>query len=1543
MASTTVTLTLKDKFSAGLNKFNSGMNRMKSSLNKVKSSFSNAQKNMGKTGSSISQINTVVGKSPSLFSRLASAVTGSKNSVSGFNSVIQKSQSVFKRFSSGLTGMLGALAGLSIFRTVSNMISSSMDTALNRLDTIDRFKQKMTLITGSSESAISSLDQLKSATKGTAYALDTSAKAVQNFVTRGMDIQSATDSTALWMDAVAMYGKGTDEEFATATDAIAKMRTKGTVEMKQLNRLFQVGINPVQIYADAVGTSAQQVQEALSSKKLKADQFITVIEDAMRNGTNGVLNVTGQAQQAGKTWAGTLNNSRIAIARGVADLVEGVQDAFTKANDGDTNYLKNYVLGIATKIENGFDTVGKNLSNDLPDILKQLKPLGTIFKEDILPPLKIGAEELYSTLKGTIIPQLIEFAETGLRILGKGLVPAIVEATRAFGGLASAVMPKLEPLVRLGAHFINNLADLINTVLIPAIQKILEVLLPVIAKVLSVLNKLTKGFNTFFTKLKTEWNDPNGVFGNLKEELKEISDKYLPRIQKRFKSAFKKLDLSGIGDHLIKSLGKLAQAVLPSGFEAGLKIFDIIARTFDEIALRVHNATIKFIDFTTAFASFVLPPAFDILVSFFDKLGRFISRIVNQNVPKLITAIDNWGVRTKAILEELGPSFGKLFGYFADNVFDGTATTFSKFIDMVIALGDAVVNHLPDIMNFFSKIVYFANQLFTSGNGAVGNFFDYITTNADRLITLFGKLIPLALGFIGAFKVYNLPFVQALKTGLLESIGLIRSLGANLSFGKAVKSEAGSSLASGANQIYSNKNDVIIANILGVISNDVSKIRQKLVGNITDKAEKVKEVLSKDKVVDKAEDLITPEETALKNKLVKEWQQKGVDYTHPRTSRIPFVDTIKEKAGNGYNAVKNGLGKAKEATGNFLNMIFEPIKNGFKNVMTFLGDGIATIKAWFLNIIPDGVIEWFIGFGETLMSWAGPLGTVATYFGIFLAVLAPIGLALTGLGVKVEQVEGFFTSLNNTISSFGSMVNNAISGFFEKITTSDWLTEFMATGAQMTVALAKGILDTALNLIDVAGQIILTFLSGLWSALPKIINAGFAFIGNLLVGIMQALPQLLDHAVQIIWGWVGMIVSKLPDIVVTGGHIIMALIEGVVQWVPKLLWEFVKMLGNLFSLVVQNLPKAVAVGCQIVWAILKGLWTLITEIPTYVHSIWDSFCTWFSNIDWKQVGLNIINGIKDGIIYAISGQWIGDLFSWMFSGFKEDSEKAKSKGEEAGTNFSDAWNSSSGNIKTPSFEDVFNTESQLADSGYNSGTAFDLGVGNGLLDNQNILTNNGNVLADGLSQNFNNSILADTQSSVDATSEYANQIGNAFDNTLTTYEPKLNAHGRQLGVSMMEQVSKGILSQKDTLTKAVSDAMSDITIPINSNPLSQNTTQGGMVKKLNSFDVGTKYVPNDMIAQIHKGEAIIPASLNPFNSSGTNPIAFSTGVEQEGYKVGDLGTTNSRQTQNNDNRNITYAPVIYCNNEEVGNVLLEDMEKFFNRQLEGDLQTMSMA
>ena len=56
-----------------------------------------------------------------------------------------------------------------------------------------------------------------------------------------------------------------------------------------------------------------------------------------------------------------------------------------------------------------------------------------------------------------------------------------------------------------------------------------------------------------------------------------------------------------------------------------------------------------------------------------------------------------------------------------------------------------------------------------------------------------------------------------------------------------------------------------------------------------------------------------------------------------------------------------------------------------------------------------------------------------------------------------------------------------------------------------------------------------------------------------------------------------------------------------------------------------------------------------------------------------------------------------------------------------------------------------------------------------------------------------------------------------------------------------------------------------------------------------SYDVGTSYVPNDQLALVHKGEAIIPAKYNQYGKQGT-PYSTSSNTELQ-YAIRDLVTT----------------------------------------------------
>lgn len=281
----------------------------------------------------------------------------------GFTSQMNKAQSSLQDLDKGSakakTSIMDIAKGVGAFKLIqvgASTARASLDKAFGRIDTMEQFDRTMTRMTGSSDAANKALDRLSGATTGTAYGLDVAAKATQDFVTRGMHIGDATRSVEGWMDAVAFYGKGTNEQLETVMDALAKMRTKGSVEMEQLNRLFDVGIDAVGMYAQAVGRDSASVQDDLSAGSISAQEFLTTVENAMREGTNGVQSVAGAAKEAGASWMGTFDNMRAATARGMVAIIQEIDGGLT---NGALPDMRTGLLDSAKTFEKFLKVVGK--------------------------------------------------------------------------------------------------------------------------------------------------------------------------------------------------------------------------------------------------------------------------------------------------------------------------------------------------------------------------------------------------------------------------------------------------------------------------------------------------------------------------------------------------------------------------------------------------------------------------------------------------------------------------------------------------------------------------------------------------------------------------------------------------------------------------------------------------------------------------------------------------------------------------------------------------------------------------------------------------------------------------------------------------------------------------------------------------------------------------------------------------------------------------------------------------------------------------------
>lgn len=264
----------------------------------------------------------------------------------------------------GGTKIRNIVAALGIDKIISatmNTLKNSVDSAMKRIDTMNQFTRVMTTITGSSEKAKWALEELKVTTKGTAYGLDVAAKSTQKFVTSGMGIEKSTQQVKIWTDAVAFYGDGTNETFANVTDALAQMVAKGKVEMDQLNRLTDAGIPAVQIYADMVGRSVADVQEDLSKGKISTTQFLEGLQKAFTEGTNKFASISGAAKEAGASWAGTFDNFKAAVTRGMVNIIDSIDEG-----------LKNTSLGGLTKVISNVGATAEKWLKNISNLIKKI-------------------------------------------------------------------------------------------------------------------------------------------------------------------------------------------------------------------------------------------------------------------------------------------------------------------------------------------------------------------------------------------------------------------------------------------------------------------------------------------------------------------------------------------------------------------------------------------------------------------------------------------------------------------------------------------------------------------------------------------------------------------------------------------------------------------------------------------------------------------------------------------------------------------------------------------------------------------------------------------------------------------------------------------------------------------------------------------------------------------------------------------------------------------------------------------------------------------
>lgn len=244
----------------------------------------------------------------------------------------------------------------------------------------------------------------------------------------------------------------------------------------------------------------------------------------------------------------------------------------------------------------------------------------------------------------------------------------------------------------------------------------------------------------------------------------------------------------------------------------------------------------------------------------------------------------------------------------------------------------------------------------------------------------------------------------------------------------------------------------------------------------------------------------------------------------------------------------------------------------------------------------------------------------------------------------------FFENTTKYAGNFEREASETVSGSIGQLTAAvqTWIAGLGSSSANITTLTNNIVIafqDVVNNVVPVVEQIVSQLpviveavLPAIQELLPELFDTGLEVVGQLVSGIMNALPDLIDTAIPLIVSFVENIVNNLDKIIGTGINILMALINGIISAIPQLISMLPTIITKIVSTLIENAPLILQAGVQLILALIEGFLSMIFDIAGAIKEIGSKIVETFKTTDLKDIGLNLIKGLWEGIKNA--GKWL---------------------------------------------------------------------------------------------------------------------------------------------------------------------------------------------------------------------------------------------------------------------------------------------------------------
>ena len=479
--------------------------------------------------------------------------TGLENSINGISSGMK-----------GLTSKIaiGNIVAKGISKTFS-LMSSNMDEAISRVDTMNNFPNVMKNLGISADDSQKAIDKMSKKLQGLPTSLDAGARSVQRFTSANGDVKKSTDMFLALNNALLAGGAGAEVQ-ASALEQISQAYAKGRPDMVEWRSVLTAMPAQATQLGKAFGMTSNELGEALRTGKISMDDFMGKVMELNKKGVAGFDNFETQAKRATGGISTSITNMKTAIVRGIGNMLNKINESLKSVGG---------ISGALSKVgkfgEQAFTKIGNAIAKVIPFIIKVAKWIkehktlvltltamivtfvATFKTITTIIAIINAVKTAFFLLNMVMLANPISLIIAGITALVAGLV-VLYNKCEWFRNAVNAVVTFVWNLLKGIFNFIkNNWKELALFLVNP------------FAGAFALLYKNCEGFrnkvNSFVAKVKQIFiNLKNGVvnaFNNMVSNIKSIPGK-IASIPERIKELFKALpkEMLNVGVNIVKGL-----------------------------------------------------------------------------------------------------------------------------------------------------------------------------------------------------------------------------------------------------------------------------------------------------------------------------------------------------------------------------------------------------------------------------------------------------------------------------------------------------------------------------------------------------------------------------------------------------------------------------------------------------------------------------------------------------------------------------------------------------------------------------------------------------------------------------------------------------------------------------------------------------------------------------------------------------------------------------------------------------------------------------